>query len=409
MKQISGVIRPYAWGSRTSIAALQGRPTPSPHPEAELWFGAHPGAPALLVGETSDLLTVIEADPAAALGETVAGEFEKRLPFLVKVLAAVEPLSLQAHPSSEQARAGFAAENRAGLAIDDPHRNYKDSWHKPEVVVALTEFDALAGFREPRQSVELLRSLQVPGLDSALGMLAGDPGPDALRGVFTTWLSLPEAVLAELVPAVLAGAVRVLEVGGSPFGDELRAVLELGELYPNDPGVLAALLLNFVRLAPGDAIFLPAGNLHAYLRGTAVETMANSDNVLRGGLTPKHVDVPELLRVLDFAPVTPEDLMPRVEALGAERSYLTAAPEFRLSRIELDGTGLHHASSISFDMPGPQLLIVVEGRIEVAGPDGARLEVPCGSGFWLGDDDPDVTVHAASSHAVFFRARVPLA
>ncbi len=408
MKRISGVVRPYAWGSRTAIAELQGRPSPSPHPEAELWFGAHPGSPARLIDEDLDLLTVIAADPVAALGAPVAAAFEGRLPYLVKVLAADEPLSLQAHPSAEQARKGFERENRAGLALDDPQRNYRDSWHKPEIVVALTEFDALAGFRDPRETVELLRSLQVPGLDSALGMLAGEPGPDALRGVFTTWLSLPEAVLAELVPAVLDGAVRVLEAGDSPYGAELRAVLELGEAYPNDPGVLAALLLNFLRLSPGDAIFLPAGNLHAYLRGTAVEAMANSDNVLRGGLTPKHVDVPELLRVLDFTPVTRADLVPPVESLGAERIYPTPAPEFRLSRIELDGTGLRNPSSISFDMPGPQLLVVIDGRISVVAPDGARREVNRGEAMWLSDDDPDVTVHAAAAHAVFFRSRVPL-
>lgn len=408
MKVLKGVVRPYAWGSRTAIAELQGRPAPSAHPEAELWFGAHPASPARLDGSTVDLLALIDDDPLAALGEPTTRAFDQRLPFLVKVLAAEEPLSLQAHPSTAQARAGFAAENRAGLAPDDPRRNYRDSWHKPEVVVALREFDALAGFRDPVRTVELLRSLQVPGLDSALGMLAGEPDSAGLRAVFTTWLTLPEPVIATLIPDVLAGAVGVLERGGTAFADELRAVLELGEAYPNDPGVLAALLLNFVRLSPGEAIYLPAGNLHAYLRGTAVEAMANSDNVLRGGLTPKHIDVPELVRVLDFQPVSREQLMPPVEVLGAERIYVTPAPEFRLSRIELDGTALRCPSSISFDLPGPQILTVTRGRIEVAAPDGTRTTVHCGDALWLSDDDPDVVVHAASSHAEFFRSRVPL-
>ncbi|MFZ2510711.1 MAG: mannose-6-phosphate isomerase, class I [Gordonia sp. (in: high G+C Gram-positive bacteria)] len=409
MKVLKGVVRPYAWGSRTAIAELQGRAAPSPHPEAERWFGAHPGSPARLDHAAGDLLMLIDADPVAALGADIVERFESRLPFLMKVLAAEEPLSLQAHPSAAQARAGFAAENRAGLAVGDPRRNYRDCWHKPEIVVALTDFAALAGFREPAQTVELLRSLAVPGLDSALGLLAGSPDEAGLRAVFTTWLTLPERVLADLVPAVLAGAVGSLSRGEDRFASELRAVLELGEAYPNDPGVLAALLLNFVRLSPGEAIYLPAGNLHAYLRGTAVEAMANSDNVLRGGLTPKHIDVPELLRVLDFHPVARDELMPAVSPVGAERVYLTPAPEFRLSRIELDGTGLAYASSIGFDLPGPQILTVTRGRIEVAAADGDTAVVECGEALWLADDDPNVTVRAAASRAVFFRARVPLA
>lgn len=409
MKVLTGMIRPYAWGSRTAIAELQGRPTPSAHPEAELWFGAHPASPARLEGETGDLLSMIDADPVAALGEPTARAYEARLPFLVKILAADEALSLQAHPSAEQARVGFDAENRAGLAADDPRRNYRDSWHKPEIVVALDDdFEALAGFRDPAETVELLRSLQVPGLDSALGMLAGSPDADGLRAVFTTWLTLPERVITELVPEVLNGAVAVLGRGETRFADELRAVLELGEAYPNDPGVLAALLLNFLRMRAGEAIYLPAGNLHAYLRGTAIEAMANSDNVLRGGLTPKHIDVPELLRVLDFRPVSRGTLMPAVRSVGAERVYLTPAPEFLLSRIELDGTGLRLPSSVSFDMPGPQILTVTSGRIEVTGADGERAVVDRGEALWLSDADSDVSVHAASAHAVFFRSRVPL-
>lgn len=409
MKVLKGEVRPYAWGSRTAIAEFQGRPSPSPHPEAELWFGAHPASPARLDGDSSDLLAMIDADPVAALGEPTAQSYERRLPFLVKILAAEEPLSLQAHPSAEQARIGFAAENRAGLAADDPRRNYRDSWHKPEIVVALGEdFEALAGFRDPAETVDLLRTLQVPGLDSALGMLAGSPDADGLRAVFTTWLTLPDRVIAELIPQVLSGAVEVLGRGESRFAGQLRAVLGLGEAYPNDPGVLAALLLNYLVLQPGEAIYPPAGNLHAYLRGTAVEAMANSDNVLRGGLTPKHIDVPELLRVLDFQPVSRDKLMPTVEALGAERIYRTPAPEFQLSRVELDGTGLRNPGSISFDMPGPQILTVTTGRIEAVIPDGERCVVKCGEALWLSDDDPDVIVHAASSHAVFFRSRVPL-
>ena len=415
MEILEGIVRPYAWGSRSAIAGLRGLPVPSPHPEAELWFGAHPAAPARCVrgdepadAAHRDLLAVITDDPTLELGEPTAKRFGQRLPFLLKVLAADEPLSLQAHPSSEQAAEGFARENAAGIPIDAPDRNYRDPSHKPELVVALTPFDALTGFREPEQTVALLKELQVSELDPYLGMLAGQPDSEGLRALFTTWLTLPEQLIAALIPAVLDGAVALLGRGTTEFAPVLRTVLELGEMYPNDPGVLASLLLNRISLEPGEGVYLPAGNLHAYLSGVGVEIMANSDNVLRGGLTPKHIDVPELLRVLNFTPADPAELSPTFRTVGAERIYLTPAPEFRLSRIELDGTGLRHASSISFDMPGPQILAVLSGAIEVRAVGGGAVTVPAGQGLWLADSDPDVVVRAASSKAVFFRALVPL-
>lgn len=417
MKVIEGVVRTYAWGSRTAIASLRGKPVPSPHPEAELWFGAHAGGPARLVegdGDAEntvggpDLLTVIDRDPMATLGSTTVERFAGRLPFLLKVLAADEPLSLQAHPSTDQAREGFDRENRQGLALDARDRNYRDPWHKPELVVALTEFEALAGFRNPVATIELLRELQVSELDPFLGMLVGQPDSSGLRALFTTWLTLPEGSIHRLIPAVLTSAVRLLESGVSTFADELRTLLQLGEMYPNDPGVLASLLLNRIRLQPGDGLYLPAGNLHAYLDGTGVEVMANSDNVLRGGLTSKHIDVPELLRVLDFTPVELPDLIPAVRTAGAERIYLTPAPEFRLSRVELDGTGMTQPSSISFDMPGPQILAVLSGTIEIRPVGGTPVTVPAGRAAWLSDSDPDVVVRADCARAVFFRVLVPI-
>lgn len=367
MKLLDGVVRPYAWGSRTAIASLRQKPVPSPHPEAELWFGAHAEGPATVLGPDGgvqgDLLELIDDDPQRALGAASIDQFGARLPLLLKVLAADEPLSLQAHPSAEQAREGFAREEAAGVPIDAPTRNYKDASHKPELIVAISEFDALAGFRDPARTIDLLRELQVRELDPYLGMLVGQPDAEGLRAVFTTWLTLPESSLRTVVPAVLSGAVDALNAG-SQFAPELRTALELGEIYPNDPGVLASLLLNRIHLSPNEGLYLPAGVLHAYLSGTGVEIMANSDNVLRGGLTPKHIDVPELLRVLDFAPVDVGDLTPRMRTVGAERIYVTPAPEFRLSRVELEGTGLHQPSSICFDMPGPQILATLGGTID---------------------------------------------
>ncbi|MCF8610319.1 mannose-6-phosphate isomerase, class I [Gordonia sp. HY285] len=406
MKLLAGVIRPYAWGSRTALAQMRGAPSPSAHPEAELWFGAHPASPATLESG-SDLLSVIEDDPASALGAAVIDQFGPRLPYLLKILAAQEPLSLQAHPSAEQAAEGFARENASGLRFDAPERNYRDGWHKPELVVALTDFDVLAGFRDPHRTVELLRSLQVPALDPYLGLLAGQPDDTGLRAVFTTWLTLPDSVIGTLVPDTLAGAVRALERGEDRFRLELRSLLELGEAYPGDPGVLASLLLNRIHLRPGEALYLAAGNLHAYLHGTAVELMANSDNVLRGGLTPKHIDVPELLRVLDFTPVSLDELTPESTTVGSELVYLTPAPEFRLSRVHLDGTGLHQPSSISFGVSGPQIIAVLSGRITVSAADGHHVTASACDAVWIADSDPDVVVHAASSDTEFVRAFVP--
>ncbi|MFW0792592.1 mannose-6-phosphate isomerase, class I [Gordonia sp. CPCC 205515] len=412
MRILEGVVRPYAWGSRTAIASLRGKPVPSPHPEAELWFGAHPAGPAGCIGDDgrtdSDLLSVIDADRPSTLGDATANRFDGRLPFLLKVLAAEEPLSLQAHPSAEQAREGFERENARGVPIDAANRNYRDAWHKPELLVAITEFEALAGFRDPAITVELLRELQVSELDPYLGMLAGQPDSEGLRALFTTWLTLPDASLTTLVPAVLNGAVDVLGKGDTRFAAEMRTVLQLGEEYPRDPGVLASLLLNRIHLDSGESVYLAAGNLHAYLSGTGVEIMANSDNVLRGGLTPKHIDVPELLRVLDFTPADPADLTPPIRTVGDERIYLTPAPEFRLSRVELEGTGLHHASSICFDMPGPQILAVLHGTVEARSKGDEPIAIHAGQALWITDDEPDVIVRAASSRAVFYRALVPV-
>ncbi|MDT5263857.1 MAG: mannose-6-phosphate isomerase, partial [Mycobacterium sp.] len=296
MDLLHGAVRTYAWGSRTAIAEFTGRPSPTAHPEAELWFGAHPGDPARLETDSGEqsLLEVIRADPEGQLGAATRERFGDALPFLAKVLAADEPLSLQAHPSAEQAMEGFAREDRLNIPVTAPTRNYRDRSHKPELIVALGPFEALAGFRPAARSVELMRALAVSDLDPFIALLSGQSEADGLRALFTTWITAPQPDLDVLVPAVLDGAVSYLRSGETTFAAEAKTVLELGERYPGDAGVLAALLLNRITLAPGEGIYLPAGNLHAYLQGVGFEVMANSDNVLRGGLTPKHVDVPEL-------------------------------------------------------------------------------------------------------------------
>lgn len=250
---LRGALRTYAWGSRTAIAEFTGRPVPAAHPEAELWFGAHPGDPAWLQtphGQTS-LLEALVADPEGQLGSASRARFGDVLPFLVKVLAADEPLSLQAHPSAEQAVEGYLREERMGIPVSSPVRNYRDTSHKPELLVALQPFEALAGFREAARTTELLRALAVSDLDPFIDLLSEGSDADGLRALFTTWITAPQPDIDVLVPAVLDGAIQYVSSGATEFGAEAKTVLELGERYPGDAGVLAALLLNRISLAPG--------------------------------------------------------------------------------------------------------------------------------------------------------------
>ncbi|MDA3649932.1 mannose-6-phosphate isomerase, class I [Saccharopolyspora indica] len=411
MELLRNAVRPYAWGSRTAIADLLGRPVPTPHPEAELWMGAHPGDPSRVVrpdGDEVSLLSLLEDDPAHHLGPVCAKRWGSRLPFLLKVLAADEPLSLQAHPSAEQAAAGFRQEEEAGIARNAPNRNYPDPTAKPELVCALTEFHALAGFREAQRTVRLLDELAVPSLRAHRELLAAQPDADGLRALFTTWITLPENYLREVLPELLEACVEHVR-GRGEFALECRTVLELGEAYPHDAGVLASLLLNRIVLQPGEAIFLPAGNLHAYLNGTGIEILANSDNILRCGLTPKHVDVPELLRVLDFACGDMRVL--KGESLDANlTAYRTPADEFELSR--LDWTPAESAV-VHLDSPGPQILLCTKGSIRLTssshnGSLPRELRLERGQSVWLAASDPAVQVRPADldvdGRAQVFRA-----
>lgn len=397
MNLLRGAIRTYAWGSRTAIAEFTGRPTPTPHPEAELWLGAHPADPAYLEtgGGAESLLEVVAADPAGQLGAASVAEFGDQLPFLLKVLAADEPLSLQAHPSAQQAADGFAREEAAGVPLNSPIRNYRDRNHKPELVVALDRFEALAGFRDPGDTVHLFRALDVEALTPYVNLLAGQSDADGLRALFTTWITLPQPSLDVLVPAVLDGAVRYLSSDDTRFVREARTLLELGERYPADAGVLASLLLNRLTLEPGEGIYLPAGNLHAYLRGLAVEIMANSDNVLRGGLTPKHVDVPELLRVLDFSPASEAHLHVETVTDGAQTRYRTPAREFALSRFDLaDG------EPTQVGIKGPRILLCTQGDVTLDGS-GTALKVRAGQSVWVPANGGSVTLTGRSDARVF--------
>jgi mannose-6-phosphate isomerase len=361
-----------------------------------MWLGAHPGDPSYLIaadGSRTSLLEALRADPDVLLGPDRAVKWSGNLPFLLKVLAADEPLSLQAHPSAAQAAEGFARENSAGIPVDAPHRNYRDPSHKPELICALTEFHALVGFRPIPQTVAFLHALDVPELAPHLALLEAQPDADGLRALFTTWITLPQSVLDRAVPALQEACVRLAQAGGE-FRAEARMALELSERYPGDAGVLAALLLNLVVLQPGEALYLPAGNLHAYLSGAGVELMANSDNVLRGGLTSKYVDVAELLRVLDFRPVSPPVLR-GTQADGWVR-YDTEAAEFLLRRLAGDGEAPVPDS-------GPRILLCTGGCLHVRGPEGERV-LGQGQALWLSASDTGVTVRPQGAGTQAFLA-----
>ena len=352
---MEGVVQPYAWGSRTFIPALLGT-EPTEEPQAELWLGAHPSAPAQLDGRPIDEL--IAEDPAGVLGAASVKEFGPRLSFLLKVLAADEPLSLQAHPSREQAEAGFAREEEAGVAADAKDRLFKDDWPKPELLCALVESEALCGFREPSRTYALVKQL---GGERTLALMApledeSRSGGERIKQVFTTIMRLDDA--ESYADEVLDRAKSVeAEDHLAQLVDTVRL---LTDSYPGDPGILAAILMNRVRLQPGDAIFLDAGNLHAYLHGAGIEIMANSDNVLRGGLTSKHVDVDELAAVLDFNPITGDTISPEPVSDGVVR-YPSPATEFALWRIAPSGSAVEVPATES-----GRALIVVDGSVTLS-------------------------------------------
>ncbi|BDI21668.1 mannose-6-phosphate isomerase, class I [Herbiconiux sp. L3-i23] len=374
---ITNTPRDYAWGSTTAIAELLGR-DPSGGPEAELWLGAHPGSPSRIlapasVGGHETLDAWIAADPARTLGAQRAGD---RLPFLLKVLAADEPLSIQAHPSIEQAQAGYAAEDEAGVAVDAADRNYKDELHKPEMTLALSEtFDALAGFRDLSMTLMLLNELAALAAGSADDIAAIQAFADQLTGddplrnaVGWAFGGSDEAVAAiEAVARISADAPAV-----SSFTREYATLADIGRRHPGDPGVLVALLLNRVAVPQGQAVYLPSGNVHAYLRGLAIEIMASSDNVLRGGLTAKHVDVDELLKVVRWESLPAPYLIPEDGGAGVE-IFRPDVPDFALARVTVGESGYKHGyqnegtERAYFTPSGPAIILVVEGELRIDG------------------------------------------
>jgi mannose-6-phosphate isomerase len=365
--RIHGTARDYAWGSRDAIPDLLGRPA-SDSPVAELWFGAHRTSPALVDdAPAADLAALIDRDPSAMLGDDVRARFGDRLPYLLKLIAPERPLSLQVHPHLHLAEAGYAAEEAAGIPVDAPHRSYRDPNHKPELVYALTPFEALCGFRAPRRAAELFTGLASPLAEKLHGVLREDLSPVGVRTAFTCLLDAESRPSPQDVGALVDACRDRLRHGStSPRADAI--VEALAQAYPGDPGVVASLLLNPVSLQPGEALFVPAGGVHAYLGGLAVEVMANSDNVLRAGLTAKHVDVDELLKAVDYVAAPPIRTAPEVFH-GATRVFYAPVDDFQLSVTEIDDGAVHPLPG-----RGPRVLVCLAGEIVVtSGTDHAAL------------------------------------
>lgn len=368
MQRLQGTVQHYAWGSTTALPELLGVPADG-RPWAELWFGAHPSAPSMLP-QGGSLAAAVAADPHGWLGEHRVAAAGQQLPFLLKLLAAAEPLSLQAHPDAEQARAGFAREEAAGVPADAPHRLYRDPNPKPELIVALTTFRALCGFRPADEVADELAAI---GIGSWAGRLRRDGLAATVAGLYGS------------APAAQVSLVRRV-AEAHPF------VAELHQRHPDDIGCVVALFCRQVTLAPGQALELPARNLHAYLEGFGVELMANSDNVLRGGLTPKHVDVDELLRVVRVDD-TPVPILTPTVAHDGWSTYPTTTEWFALRTVSVDGAGP--------EVPGgrPAIVLCTAGTVDVAGS-----VLRAGEAAAVRADDPPAAV---TGHGTLWLATTP--
>jgi len=405
-------MRDYAWGSRTHIPKLLGR-SPDGRPWAELWMGAHPSAPSRLPDGTS-LQDAITADPATLLGPRVQASFGERLPFLMKLLAASEPLSLQVHPTSERARIRFAEQDAAGIPMDAPERSYPDASHKPELIYALTRFEGMAGFRDPAKTAVILRGLGLRWLDEVADRIEATPTPfQTLRTVVTEMLGTSGELLRHRLRELRAAASTAELRSHSSFAgrrvgtaddpslverESVRvyaATAQLVDQYPGDAGVLVTLLLNHVVLAAGEAMFIDAGVIHAYTSGFGVEIMAASDNVLRAGLTPKHVDIPELLEVTNFTPIPPPLWAPTHDLGDDEAEASIFSPpveEFELVLLGVDGEAIGLRST-------PQVLLCLDGHVEVTSSTGS-VDLSAGASVFVGGSEDRVTVSGCGRVAV---------
>ena len=359
MQKLINSVQNYAWGSKTALTDLYGIANPNNLPMAELWMGAHPKSSSKIEdagGQARSLRDVIDADKAALLGDKVAQRFGE-LPFLFKVLCADQPLSIQVHPNKQASAIGFAKENAAGIPLDAAERNYKDPNHKPELVFALTPFLAMNAFREFSEIISLLQP--VAGAHNAIAHFLENPNAEALSQLFASLLNMQGEEKSHAL-AVLKAALE------SQQGEPWETIRLIAQFYPDDSGLFSPLLLNVVKLNPGEAMFLFAETPHAYLQGVALEVMANSDNVLRAGLTPKYIDIPELVANVKFVAKPAAELLTQPVKNGAELDFPIPVEDFAFSLHDLSQTETtiaQESAAILFCVEGEATLHKGEQRL----------------------------------------------
>ena len=354
--KLDNVIQNYAWGSKDSINQLFGIVNPNQEPQAEIWMGAHPNG-CSKVDDTGEALShVIDENKIDVLGEYTAARFGE-LPFLFKVLAAETPLSIQVHPNKRKSEIGFERENALGIPLNAANRNYKDPNHKPELVYALTFYKAMNGFRPVEDIIALFEEADIPSLAIELNVLKTNADSDSLKAFFTAIMSLEgekkETALQELYAAHRRPAKTVIGREALQYSQDFK------QHYPGDIGLFAPLMLNTVELAPGEAMFLFAETPHAYVQGTGLEIMANSDNVLRAGLTPKYIDVPELIDNTIFEPIKPQDIRLKPVLKEGKMSYPIPVDDFGFDILSATD------ESKSQYLRSAEILFCVEGEATV--------------------------------------------
>ncbi len=395
---MKNTVQEYVWGSYTAIAELLGDVSPAKTTQAELWMGAHPKAPSMVKcdGNWISLLELIEKNPNHILGKKVAEKFDNSLPYLFKVLAAAKPLSIQAHPSLNQAKQGFERENRQGIPIDAYNRNYKDDNHKPECICAMTLFRALNGFRKISAIVALMEKICPQGLKKELDTLRGQQSPIELKIFFQSLMTMNRERQKQIIAHAVSNAQK--------FTDDDPAykwMIDLHKEYPADIGVFSPILLNLICLEPGQAMFLPAGELHAYLDGVGIELMANSDNVLRGGLTQKYIDMPELLNVLNFE--EREVTILETEQINqCECVYASHAEEFVLSIIHVKQGMIYNSPSHR----SIEILLCTDGKATITDlGKNDKVVIDRGKSILI---PAVVKKYSIQGNAAFYKAAVPL-
>lgn len=375
MQKLINSVQNYAWGSKTALTDLYGIANPNNLPMAELWMGAHPKSSSKIEdasGQVRSLRDVIEANKAALLGDKVAQRFGE-LPFLFKVLCADQPLSIQVHPNKQASEIGFAKENAAGIPLDSAERNYKDPNHKPELVFALTPFLAMNAFREFSEIISLLQP--VAGAHNAIAHFLENPNADALSQLFASLLNMQGEEKSHAL-AVLKAALD------SQQGEPWETIRLISEFYPDDSGLFSPLLLNVVKLNPGEAMFLFAETPHAYLQGVALEVMANSDNVLRAGLTPKYIDIPELVANVKFVAKPAAELLTQPVKNGAELDFPIPVDDFAFSLHDLS------SAETSVAQESAAILFCVEGEATLRKGEQRLVLKPGESAFVAANESP---------------------